>query len=107
MKIYYSETFSDTKKIAVLDLVEAKKKLFVITRLSVPLEHRNQGVGSRLLKQLIEDADNESVTLLVEPRPYFDRTTESYDKLKKFYSKFRFETVPLNEGLMIRKPKER
>jgi GNAT superfamily N-acetyltransferase len=83
----------------------------------VPKEHRGEGAGTRLLKQVTDDADNEGVTLYADPEPpsmeYDVKEGEKYEedrnRLIRLYKKFGFEFERSVGGdeygrWMIRKP---
>lgn len=89
-------------KAAEIDIIPVSKKRFLITRVFVPSGHRQKGIGSELMKEVIHDADNECIELIVEPRPYIDRSDEAYEKLRNFYAKHGF--INTKKGYMVRKP---
>lgn len=99
---YYQILENKIKKPAVLDTINIDDKTTMITRVSVPKEHRGKGVGTSLLKEAIEDADRECRTLLIEPLPY-SSTQEDKTRLIKLYTSLGF--VEREHDYMIRKPK--
>ena len=86
-------------KLAVIDLVEVEKNKYLVTRVSVPREHRGKGIGTKLLKEVTKDADKECSTLLIEPKPYDSGMTK--ESLINYYKIFGFEYIS-EEDYMIR-----
>lgn len=113
MKEHYIKKFSDGT-IAFISVINDKIyrkhnpeseftiKGTLVSRVEVPLQHRQKGIATELLKKVIADADKECEELTIEPSPD-NGTQESYNKLTKFYSKFGFE--PSEHFQMKRKPK--
>lgn len=73
MKDSYSIRVSNSK-IAVLDTVQSfdREKFYYISRINVPDGYRRRGFGAGLLAMVLEDADYEGVTLLLEIHPSGD-----------------------------------
>ena len=65
MKAVYLD--QNTRSIA--DLVEIDPNLYLVTRINVPTASRAKGFGSKLLREIIEDADREGTTLEIHPVP--------------------------------------
>lgn len=104
MKPAYGKIIKDKMdRLAIIDLMEIEKNKFLVTRVSVPREHRGKGIGTELLNKVIKDADKECATLLIEPQPYAD-TTMTKKSLINYYKRFGFEYIS-EEDYMIRKPK--
>jgi GNAT superfamily N-acetyltransferase len=85
MKTWYiipDET--DTRAAAIADVFEVDKEYAVITRLNVMQEFRGQGLGSKLLKMVLDDADKEGVILLLEIAP---SGTLTFNDLEKWYER--------------------
>lgn len=59
--------YFDTDTRAIADLVEISPEHYLITRINVPRELRGRGLASELLQEIIEDADEEGVTLEIHP----------------------------------------
>lgn len=72
-----------------------------VARVIVPEGHRNEGVGTRLMRRLIEDADSEGVALVLSAEPYGDLDLEA---ITAWYRKLGFEGPPER---MVRKPLRR
>lgn len=73
---------------------------WTITRINVPDNYRGLGLGSQMLKRILEDADSEGVAIQLEPSP---SGPLSYSSLVDWYARygFRFETT----GYMRRAPR--
>jgi len=74
----------------VLDIYEASKnpnKLF-LSKIEVPKEMRKQGVGSEVMQQLSEFADQQGKTIALSPSTDFGASSVS--RLKDFYKRFGF-----------------
>lgn len=68
--IYYIE--EDSLAAAIADVVKmpidsTKREYYVITRINVMERYRGQGYGTRILDEILKDADEENVTLFLEP----------------------------------------
>lgn len=50
-------------RIAIADLVRTGPETFVVTRINVPQQFRGKGHGSKLLKMVLDAADEAQVTL--------------------------------------------
>lgn len=79
-------------KIAIADIVPycAIKDAFLITRINVPKEFRNQGYGTKLLLKIIKDATNSKIPLFLDPSPSDGLTKK---QLIKWYSKHGFKLL--------------
>ncbi len=53
----------------IADLVELSPSYYLITRINVPKESRGKKLGSQILREIIEAADSEGVTLEIHPVP--------------------------------------
>lgn len=80
------------------DAIDAGFKGWLITRINVPVRQRGKGVGSKLLQQILDDADLEGVNLFLEvvPSGGLDR-----DQLEDWYTRKGFKHY---KGFMVRKP---
>ena len=92
-----------------VDISGNAEKGYVLSKIVVPKELRDTGVGSKVMKDLIDKADNEHAIIALTPDTAFGGTK---GRLIKFYKGFGF--VP-NKGrnkdfryreTMIRYPKE-
>lgn len=85
---------------AIADLVSPGELMphWTITRINVPVDHRGHGYGRQLLQMIIDDADQESITLALEPSP---SDGLDYDQLVNWYARHDFVMGSL--GYMIRK----
>lgn len=86
--------------LAVIDAHPAGERTWRIARVNVPLKHRGQGAGSKLMEWICADADAAGVTLTLEPIPYDG--PERLADLVRFYERFGFRTV--ESGAMTRIP---
>jgi ribosomal protein S18 acetylase RimI-like enzyme len=84
---------------------------YEINRVSVPVSHRFQGYGHRLMQQIIDDADEEGAKLFLFAAPYGGQYGLDHLQLQRWYERFGFEVFPLRKGerakLMVRKPRGR
>lgn len=81
--------FADTRTIADLtgmgDMVPGT---MTITRINVPLGHRGKGLGSKILKAILDDADASGVSLSLEVLPSGGL---NYDELVSWYERHGFQ----------------
>ena len=61
--------YFDTATRTVADLVELAPSYYLITRINVPRESRRSGSGSKILREILKDADAEGATLEIHPMP--------------------------------------
>lgn len=83
---------------------KAAEKMRYISNLFVPSEDRRKGLATRLMKQVIDEYDQEGISLLLNPDP-----EEGIDEksLLRFYSKLGFERIQTDPVvLMVRHPKQ-
>lgn len=77
--------------IAIADLSlfneEGAPLTYIITRINVPPSNRGQHVGSWLLREIVEEADAEGVTLVLEPIPSGGL---DHDQLVAWYKRYGF-----------------
>lgn len=83
-----------------------EENFFVLEELKVPVDGQNQGIGSLIMKELIDFCDKNNLTMGVNPT---EISNTPIDKLHKFYQSFGFKDNKNNEVSgavrMIRKPK--
>jgi len=73
----------------ILDVYEsAKTPLITLSRIEVPKQMRNTGVGTQALEELAQYADQSGKTIALSPSKDFGAT--SVDRLKDFYKRFGF-----------------
>jgi len=72
--LYYPE--SKTENIIVLNYIEVDK------------EHKNSGIGSRIMNDLVAFADNENFIITLNST---DKFGSSVKRLKSFYERFGFK----------------
>lgn len=75
-------------RIAVADLVELLDSVWLITRINVPLGYRGRGYGRSLLEQIVEDAEAEDVTLVLEISSYGSEMDN--ERLQEWYMRYGF-----------------
>ena len=73
--------------------------VWIINRINVPAKHRGLGYGQELLRQILEDADFEGVTLRLEINPYGDL---NYHQLREWYERHGF--IEMEDGWFERQP---
>lgn len=112
MKTVYFKRLDNTHAaIADLVLMSASRALgvlapegsFLITRINVPIAYRRKGLGTEMLKEIIEDADKEGVTLVLECVPSDMKMTQRV--LAKWYEKHGFSTHQHLDWIMMRRPR--
>lgn len=98
--IYIDKT---TRSIADLtNMGEMVPKTMTITRINVLPEHRGRGLGSRLLKTILADADAAGVALSLEIMP---SGPLDYDALERWYRRHGFRPWKKFPLVFIRKPR--
>lgn len=88
----------NTIRTAVADLVDYDDTTKLITRINVPKEYRSTGVGSQLLQQIVHDADEEGITLLLEIVP---SDGLNFQQLELWYKRYGFKK---EDGMYRRAP---
>ena len=78
-------------------------RAYVINRINVPKKHRGNGVASRLLQNILDDADEEGATLHLEINPSDGLT---FRQLEAWYKRRGFEWSGSagGAGFITRKP---
>lgn len=86
-------------KIAIADLTFVDSKQYV-TQINIPANFRGTGVGSKLLTEVVEEADRFSVDLYlgISPSDGLD-----FAALEAWYGRFGFVPYAEEAGLYIRK----
>jgi predicted GNAT family acetyltransferase len=90
--------YMDKESRAIADLVDYYGKGMLITRINVPTSSRGKGAGSKLLRQIIADADRTNTVLYLEVVP---TGTMNEEQLTKWYESYGFKYW---KGFMRRKP---
>jgi len=87
---------------AIADLVRPGELTpdWTITRINVPVAYRGQGFGSKLLDQILADADAEGVAIQCEVSPSGGL---NYDQLTAWYMRRGFQYTEL--GYLRRTPR--
>ena len=97
---YYQKL--DNAYLAVIDLFPLGSDVWEVSRINVPARYRGQGIGSRLMDQLLEDADAEGVTLQLTINPYGGLT---YEQLQDWYERRGFvQSRDVDGYIFIREP---
>lgn len=97
--------YVDTRTRAIADLTnvgEMVPKTRTITRINVPHEHRGRGLGTKLLRQILADADAEGVALSLEIMP---SGPLDYAALEAWYRRWGFRPWKKFPSVFIRKPR--
>jgi predicted GNAT family acetyltransferase len=74
-----------------------------MTRINIPREHRGKGLGTALLKRVLDDADRDQVMITLEIMP---SGPLNYDELRDWYARHGFSELSMYPGIFIRYPKE-
>ena len=72
---------------------------FSIDSIIVPASHRNEGIGTMLIKRILLLADAEGKEVMVSARPIGPSSEEILQRLIKYYEHFGFEMY--DRGLTI------
>ena len=78
-------------------------KTYYFNRLIVDQKLRGTGISVKLMKQVVEWADQEKIEILLEINPYGNL---DYLQLAQFYERFGFEWEDKENNMMIRRVKE-
>lgn len=89
-------------KRAIADVQPVIDDVWMITRINVPSVYRGTGVGSTLLRMILEDADAERVTLSLG---IVDSGGLSFDDLGAWYRRHGFVDLQGYPGRMERLPR--
>jgi len=104
MKDCYSYVCSP-RHLAVVDVhFCVGMRMWVVSRVNVPAPFRRRGIATRLMGEVLEDADNEEVWLALWVNPYGDMTAE---QLVDWYKRLGFEPASGADddaGCMVRPP---
>ncbi len=87
-------------RIAIADLMPFRKG-YLLTRINVPREFRGNGIGTKLLKLILEDADRTCSIIYVHPSA---SEPEWQELLVAWYMKFGFREDAQREGELLRSP---
>lgn len=88
---------------AIADLTMVDDETWELNRINVPMQSRGLGHGTRLLRRVLADADQEGVTLVLYP---FPSGALDYKTLVAWYRRngFDFAGAP-DESQMFRRPR--
>ena len=99
---YYNKEYN-----AIADLTDEgqifglDKPLMVLNRINVPERHRGKGIARKLLKQILDDADREEITLKLEILASGGLT---FEQLESWYKRHGFIWSSDEKGVMVRLP---
>lgn len=79
-------------------------EVYLVTEVSVRPGYRRRGAASRLMDEMIADADREGVPLILTVQPDVPGVGLDFDQLVAFYSRKGFTELD-SEGTMVREPK--
>jgi hypothetical protein len=92
---------------AFAEIAKMKEKgVYFILNLNVPFYARRKGLATKIMEQIVRDADKKGVTLLGDIQP--DDSGPGYGTLKEFYKRYGFSEVRSgrDKGLIRRKPQK-
>lgn len=87
-------------KLAQVEVNRIEKNDWLISRLFVPPNYRNQGIATKLMQKLTAWADEKKITLVAEINPYGDLGRE---KLVEFLKKHGFEQVEQKNDILFKR----
>ncbi len=91
--------YAHKESMSVADLVHMYHDTWLLTRVNVGKRHRRSGIGTMILCEVCKDADENGVTLVLEPVGSGDMLSS---QLVVWYRKHGFETS--QPGVMKRRP---
>jgi GNAT superfamily N-acetyltransferase len=104
MHKHYSNEHSSAEVIVNPELPESLSGVLELVRVWTDPKHRKQGYATELMKSIVEDADIESVVLILNPKPFGSNGLEN---LAPWYERFGFTTIQQKPiPLMARAPQE-
>jgi GNAT superfamily N-acetyltransferase len=86
----------------VTNLGEMVPKTRTITRINIPEESRGRGLGTKLLRRILADADAEGVILSLEIMP---SGPLDYNALEAWYRRWGFKPWKKHPMVFIRRPR--
>lgn len=92
----------ETRAIVNADPFDSEPGVWRICRVNTPFRHRGQGLAGRLLDEICADADQEGVTLILEPSPDGSPGSLPFDELVAFYGRRGFV---MDQDGMRRRPR--
>ena len=103
MRTCYTEPCG-AHQIAIADLAQPGElhNGWTITRINVPINYRDQRLGSKLLRRICDDADQSRSTLYLEISP---SGRLNYEELKAWYERYGFK-LQASTGYYKRSPKK-
>lgn len=79
--------YIDHQSWAIVDVSEIGDLLYEVNRINVPRRWRGRGIARKLVTKVLEDADREKITLVLDINPYGDM---DYKALKAWYERLGF-----------------
>ena len=92
----------DSRSIADLNMLDDGRVL--ISRINVPVRSRGRGLASKMLKEILRDADAMGITLILEPVPSGGL---DYEQLVAWYQRHGFMWVDICDGKQMHRIMER
>lgn len=91
----------DASKLAIADLAKLPEQVdgheaYLLTRVNVPVALRGIGYGSMLLRQVLEDADQEQAAIVLEIAPSGGPGGMWHKALEEWYGRNGFVRRPLH-----------
>lgn len=102
MKTSYTILMPSGIRPAIADVSELGTGLYEINRINVPQEHRGKGYGTKILQQILDDADKEQVKLVLSVFSSDMRGIMKNDELIAWYMRHGFKMVSYVHHLMER-----
>ena len=81
-------TYIDFSTRSILNLSELEEKLYEVNRISVLAPHRGKGIGRKLMEEMLQNADREQVSLVLDINPYGDM---NFKQLEAWYGRLGFK----------------
>jgi GNAT superfamily N-acetyltransferase len=103
MKTVYHIPMPKGIRPAIGDVSEIGTGVYLINRINVPEPFRGQGYGHRILQCILNDADREHVTLVLEVHASDSRDIMTNDTLIAWYRRHGFKMVSWVNKLMERR----
>lgn len=83
---------NNSKPIGWLEIIKSDNKNYLLQKIFVLPEHRNNGIATKLIKKFLESINNCFIRLEVVPDVNdFSEITKLQEKLIKYYEKFGFK----------------
>ena len=83
------EDFAKSKGVELTVFEYPEREYLKISGIFIPKENRKQGLGSEVMQQVVDYADENGLTVILTPSTDFGAT--SVARLRKFYGRFGFK----------------